>query len=254
MVWATPTFPERAAPTTASSAASCRRLAPSTKCRPCTSPLPSDDIEGQRIDFPGPARVPDGADGSEESAAADFHVPNRTDYVTSGRRRALAEAIASPDNPLTARVMVNRIWGWHFGTGIVTTPGNFGKMGTAAVESRTARLAGDRVRPARLEHQADAAAHHELGNLQDGVGVLARGRPKTDPTNVYLWRFPPHRVEAENHARHDAGRPAASSTRKWAANRSSRPSRHRCARSSRAASGNSPKKILPPGGAACTPT
>src|SRR5262249_12740192 len=58
------------------------------------------------------------------------HRPNRTDYATSGRRRALAEAIASPDNPLTARVMVNRIWGWHFGRGIVATPGNFGKMGT----------------------------------------------------------------------------------------------------------------------------
>src|SRR5579871_5124392 len=55
--------------------------------------------------------------------------PNRPDYVTSGRRRALAEAIASKDNPLTARVMVNRIWGWHFGRGIVSTPGNFGKMG-----------------------------------------------------------------------------------------------------------------------------
>jgi hypothetical protein len=49
--------------------------------------------------------------------------------VSTGRRRALAEAIASKDNPLTARVMINRIWGWHFGRGIVATPGNFGKMG-----------------------------------------------------------------------------------------------------------------------------
>src|SRR5262249_2066496 len=48
---------------------------------------------------------------------------------SSGRRRALAEWIASPDNPLTARVMVNRIWQWHFGRGIVPTPSNFGKMG-----------------------------------------------------------------------------------------------------------------------------
>src|SRR5262249_5246909 len=47
---------------------------------------------------------------------------------SSGRRRALAEWIASPDNPLTARVMVNRIWHWHFGRGIVATPSNFGKM------------------------------------------------------------------------------------------------------------------------------
>ena len=49
--------------------------------------------------------------------------------ISSGRRRALAEWIASPENPLTARVMVNRVWSWHFGRGIVPTPGNFGRMG-----------------------------------------------------------------------------------------------------------------------------
>src|SRR5262249_2411850 len=57
--------------------------------------------------------------------------PKRDDYVTSGRRRALAEWIASTENPLTARVLVNRVWYWHFGRGIVSTPGNFGKMGVA---------------------------------------------------------------------------------------------------------------------------
>ena len=44
-------------------------------------------------------------------------------------RRALADWIASPGNPLTARVMVNRVWSWHFGEGLVPTPDNFGKMG-----------------------------------------------------------------------------------------------------------------------------
>ena len=48
---------------------------------------------------------------------------------TSGRRRALAEWLVSKDNPLTARVMVNRIWHHHFGRGIVATLDNFGKMG-----------------------------------------------------------------------------------------------------------------------------
>ncbi len=48
---------------------------------------------------------------------------------TSGRRRALAEWLGSPENPLTARVMVNRIWSHHFGQGIVATLDNFGKMG-----------------------------------------------------------------------------------------------------------------------------
>src|SRR6202022_4981990 len=48
----------------------------------------------------------------------------------SGRRRALAEWIASKDNPLTARVMVNRIWQHHFGRGLVSTASNFGRLGT----------------------------------------------------------------------------------------------------------------------------
>jgi hypothetical protein len=48
---------------------------------------------------------------------------------TSHRRRQFAEWIASEENPLTARVMVNRIWQHHFGEGIVRTPSNFGKTG-----------------------------------------------------------------------------------------------------------------------------
>jgi hypothetical protein len=49
--------------------------------------------------------------------------------ATSGRRRALAEWIVSPANPLTARVLVNRVWQFHFGRGIVPTPNDFGKTG-----------------------------------------------------------------------------------------------------------------------------
>ena len=51
------------------------------------------------------------------------------DGRTSGRRLALAEWLASRENPLTARVIVNRIWHHHFGRGIVATLDNFGKMG-----------------------------------------------------------------------------------------------------------------------------
>src|SRR5262249_47665192 len=51
--------------------------------------------------------------------------------MSSGRRSALANWIASPDNPLTARVLVNRLWQHHFGRGIVATPSDFGLRGTA---------------------------------------------------------------------------------------------------------------------------
>src|SRR5206468_4058217 len=48
---------------------------------------------------------------------------------SSYRRRGFAEWLVSPGNPLTSRVMVNRIWQHHFGEGIVRTPSNFGRMG-----------------------------------------------------------------------------------------------------------------------------
>ncbi len=53
------------------------------------------------------------------------------DAVTTGRRKALAEWIASSENPLTARVMVNRIWQFHMGRGIVATPSDYGTRGSA---------------------------------------------------------------------------------------------------------------------------
>ncbi len=56
--------------------------------------------------------------------------PRRAGSESSGRRRVLADWIGSPTNPLTARVMVNRVWQYHFGRGLVRSSSNFGYMGT----------------------------------------------------------------------------------------------------------------------------
>ena len=71
-------------------------------------------------------------------------------------RTALAEWITDPANPLTARVMVNRIWLYHFGRGIVSTPNDFGRMGDAALASGAARLAGQPIRGGRVEDETDS--------------------------------------------------------------------------------------------------
>jgi mono/diheme cytochrome c family protein len=55
---------------------------------------------------------------------------NNPDMATTGRRTAFAARITNPDYPLTARVIVNRIWLHHFGRGLVSTPGDFGALGT----------------------------------------------------------------------------------------------------------------------------
>src|SRR4029077_6927104 len=62
--------------------------------------------------------------------------PKETQGKTAGRRRAFARCLTSRDNPLAARVIVNRIWQGHFGTGIVATPDNFGKMGAPPVNQQ----------------------------------------------------------------------------------------------------------------------
>ena len=56
--------------------------------------------------------------------------PRRAGSDSSGRRRVLADWIASPGNPLTARVMVNRVWQYHFGRGLARSSSNFGYMGS----------------------------------------------------------------------------------------------------------------------------
>ena len=121
----------------------------------------------------------------------------RPDGRTSGRRLALAEWIASRDNPLTARVMVNRIWHHHFGRGIVRTLDNLGRMGDApthpelldwlAVEFMDRGWSVKEMHRLLMTSEAYqmASAHEDAGNRA------------ADPDNRLLWQYRPQRLEAE---------------------------------------------------------
>jgi len=113
----------------------------------------------------------------------------------SGRRQ-LARAIASADNPLTARVMVNRVWQHHFGRGLVGTPSNFGQLGERPTH------------PELLDHLASAfvaegwslkALHRRImlsATYQLSTRVDAANYEK-DPDNRLLWRMNRRRLDVE---------------------------------------------------------
>ena len=79
------------------------------------------------------------------------------DQPPLGRQRSgrleLADWLTRPDHPLTSRVMVNRIWQWHFGEGLVRSPDNFGRLGERPDNPAAARLAGAAVRRVGLVDQ-----------------------------------------------------------------------------------------------------
>ena len=118
------------------------------------------------------------------------------------RRRILADWIASPTNPLTARVMVNRIWQGHFGSGLVLTPSDFGNNGMKPTHPELLDwLATEFIRSGwSIKHM------HRLIVLskayrQQGVVSHSSDTAKTAATldaNVrLLWRYPSRRLEAE---------------------------------------------------------
>jgi Protein of unknown function (DUF1553)/Protein of unknown function (DUF1549)/Planctomycete cytochrome C len=112
------------------------------------------------------------------------------------RRIALANWITRPQNPLTARVMVNRLWHYHFGRGIVETPSDFGHNGGRPSHPELLDwLASELVRSGwSLKHI------HRLVLTSATYVQSSAPRPeglKVDAAARLLWRFPPRRLEAE---------------------------------------------------------
>jgi mono/diheme cytochrome c family protein len=121
----------------------------------------------------------------------------REDGRTSGRRLALAEWLSSSDNPLTARVMVNRIWHHHFGRGIVRTLDNLGQMGELPTHPELLDWLAvefmDRGWSIKEMHRLlmTSEAYQMASGHDDPVSQT------TDPDNAWLWRFRQQRLEAE---------------------------------------------------------
>jgi hypothetical protein len=109
----------------------------------------------------------------------------------------LAEWIARPDNPLTARVMVNRIWQHHFGRGIVSTPSNFGRLGRRPSHPELLDwLATEFVRGGwsvkQMHRLIMASETYQLASEHTAGDGLNQ-----DPNNIYLWHYPQRRLEGE---------------------------------------------------------
>ena len=119
-----------------------------------------------------------------------------TDAKSSGRRRTLAEWIAAPENPLTWRVLANRIWQHHFGRGLVATPSNFGFNGARPTHPElldylAARLASDGGRWKPLHKLLLMSATYRQASQPNELGQ------RIDPENAFLWRASRQRLEAE---------------------------------------------------------
>ena len=141
-------------------------------------------------------------------------------FKNGSGRRELADAIASRDNPLTARVWVNRVWGHLFGRGIVDTPSDFGVRGNPPthpelLDTLACELMDDGWSTKRLIRRIVLSATYRQSSE---TRARVRGRRRRESIAV-ARQSPPARSGVT--ARFAARRSPAGSTKKWAA----RPSR-----------------------------
>jgi hypothetical protein len=135
-----------------------------------------------------------GADGEKQ-----WKMPPPAGWRTSYRRRALADWITDTQHGaghLLARVIVNRLWHYHFGRGIVATPSDFGAQGTPPSHPELL----DWLARELIRHEWRLKPIHKLiltsAAYQQG-SAIDPAKAAIDRDNVYLWRWSPRRLEAE---------------------------------------------------------
>lgn len=111
-------------------------------------------------------------------------------------RLELATWLTTSDHPLTARVIVNRVWQWHFGRGLVGTPDNFGQLGDRPshpelLDYLARTFVADGWSLKRLHRRILLSRVYQLSTRH-----ISENADK-DPENIYLWRFPKQRMDAE---------------------------------------------------------
>ncbi|MCE9563007.1 MAG: DUF1549 domain-containing protein [Planctomycetes bacterium] len=169
---------------------------------------------------PGAVVAPAGL-GAVTGVEANFGLA--PDTPDAERRKKLAEWIASPQNPLFSRVIVNRVWHYHFGTGFVETPSDFGFNGGRPSHpelldflasefsnpSPTPPLRGEGLNPAPPSFPGKGVGglgSFRLKSLNKFIVMSATYRQASTPRkealaadadNRLLWRFKPHRLEGE---------------------------------------------------------
>lgn len=133
----------------------------------------------------------------EEVAPGFLSILDPSDInVEHGRRSALANWIASPANPLSARVMVNRVWHYQFGRGIAGTPSDFGLMGErptnmALLDHLTSSFIASGWSLKKLHKQIMLSSAWQASSAHNAASA------EKDPENKLWWKYPRHRLEGE---------------------------------------------------------
>lgn len=120
----------------------------------------------------------------------------KPDALDGERRLALAQWMVNQDNPLTSRVLANRVWQHHFGRGIVATPSDFGYMGARPTHPKLLDWLAMQLKAGEWKLKS----LHRLIMLSETYQQSSQydeKKSKIDADSAYLWRYPPKRLEAE---------------------------------------------------------
>jgi hypothetical protein len=165
---------------------------PDNSHKPVAMPREVRVLKRGDIRKPGPPAEP-GAVSCLPKLSSEFHLPKMA--PEGARRAALAKWLTSPDNPLTWRVMANRIWQFHFGRGLVDTPNDFGKMGQKPTHPELLDFLAAELREhgslKKLHRMIITSATYKQSSTSRQEGL------KTDEDNKLLWRQNRTRLDAE---------------------------------------------------------